>query len=432
VGSARYLGVDLAWRESRAGLPANETGVAAIDPAGQILDAGWVRGVEEAIAWADAAAGDGDALMFVDAPLVVRNPAGQRSCETQVGQRYGRWKVSANSSNLALPRLAGVRFLSLAQARGWRYSDGSEGPPAGGRVLSESYPYTTLVGAPELGYDTERPRYKRKPRRLPLAQWRHLRAANCDMLISRLRRLSAADPPLLLDSHPVTRLLAGEPSPLSDAAHKHREDLIDALLCAWTAALWARHGLDRCQVLGLPADPAAPALPTTPAATIIAPARPEQRRLPAGAAHGRLTASRPHRAARPPPGTPAGPRLPPHLTACPLPAPHRGRVHRCRRADRTPTTARHVDRALTIAPRPHGTLTTAPRCTAAATSCLTAALGLGHHHPTPATGPHAYHPPAGRTPRPPLGRAPTTAHPPLRPHKAACKSLAGPRPALVS
>jgi predicted RNase H-like nuclease len=289
VGSARYLGVDLAWRESRAGLPANETGVAAIDPAGQILDAGWVRGVEEAIAWADAAAGDGEALMFVDAPLVVRNPAGQRSCETQVGQRYGRWKVSANSSNLALPRLAGVRYLSLAQARGWRYSDGSEGPPNSGRVLSESYPYTTLVGAPELGYDTERPRYKRKPGRLPLAQWRHLRAANCDMLISRLRRLSAADPPLLLDSHPVTRLLAGEPSPLSDAAYKHREDLIDALLCAWTAALWARHGLDRCQVLGLPADPAAPAVPTTPAATIIAPARPEQRRLPAGAAHGKLT-----------------------------------------------------------------------------------------------------------------------------------------------
>ena len=51
--------------------------------------------------------------------------------------------------------------------------------------------------------------------------------------------------------------------------YKHREDLIDALLCAWASSLWDRHGLERCQVLGLPDD--------EPAATIIAPARYEQR-----------------------------------------------------------------------------------------------------------------------------------------------------------
>ena len=129
------------------------------------------------------------------------------------------------------------------------------------------------VGAVELGYDTERPRYKRQPRRLPAAQWRRERAANCDTLIRRLGRLEAADPPLRLGSHPVARQLAEQPSPADDVAYKHREDLIDALLCAWTAALWARHGLDRCQVLG-PAQ----TLDGKPAATIIVPARPEQRR----------------------------------------------------------------------------------------------------------------------------------------------------------
>jgi hypothetical protein len=51
--------------------------------------------------------------MFVDASLVVRNAGGQRRCETQVGQRYGYAKVSANSTNLASPRLAGVRLLRL-------------------------------------------------------------------------------------------------------------------------------------------------------------------------------------------------------------------------------------------------------------------------------------------------------------------------------
>ena len=90
--------------------------------------------------------------------------------------------------------------------------------------------------------------------------------------LQRLTRLARADPPLRLDSHPVTRQLAAEPSPLTDAAYKHREDLIDALLCAWTA-LWSRHGTNRCQVLGPPQQGA-----TEPIATIIAPAKPEQRR----------------------------------------------------------------------------------------------------------------------------------------------------------
>jgi predicted RNase H-like nuclease len=205
----------------------------------------------------------------------VESETGQRLCETQAGQRYGRWKVSANTTNTHSPRLAGVQFLRQARLSGWRYSDGSDGPPGGGRFVSETYPYATLVGAAELRYDTERPRYKRKPPRLRAIQWRTERAANCDMLIGRLGHLADADPPLLLQSHSVTKDLAEEPSPVSDAAYKHREDLIDALLCAWTASLRARHGFERCQVLGPPATPTG-----GPAATMIVPARPEQRRQP--------------------------------------------------------------------------------------------------------------------------------------------------------
>jgi Protein of unknown function (DUF429) len=127
----RFLGVDLAWREGSAGNPASETGVAAIDPDGRILHAGWIHGVEQTIAWAEQASGEGSALMFVDASLVVRNETEQRLCETQAGQRYGRWKVSASTTNLRSPRLAGVRFLSVARHSGWRCSDGSHGPPSG-------------------------------------------------------------------------------------------------------------------------------------------------------------------------------------------------------------------------------------------------------------------------------------------------------------
>jgi predicted RNase H-like nuclease len=269
----RFAGIDLAWADAPHRTP-NETGLAIIDQTGVVRDAGWARGVDETVAWVDSVTAGEPALLFVDAPLVVDNPSGQRLCENQVARCYGRWKVSANPTNLGTPHRAGVVLRQRLEERGWAYHDGRHGPPTGGRVFSECFPYTTLVGAPELGYHAEgaRPRYKRQPRAMPAATWHPLRAHACDDLIRRMSLLRTADPPLLLDSHPVTRWLCDEPSPVASIAYKHREDLIDALLCAWTAALWYRHGLSRCQVLGPPAS--APG----PAATIIAPAIPAQRK----------------------------------------------------------------------------------------------------------------------------------------------------------
>ncbi len=142
----RTLGVDLAWADATT---ANETGVVAAEPDGTIAAAGWTTGVEETVAWANTHATDA-ALLFVDAPLVVLNADKQRLCEKQVGQRYGRWKVSANSTNLAGPRLAGMRFKRELEARGWIYADGVDGPPRGGCVVGECYPYTTIVGTTSL------------------------------------------------------------------------------------------------------------------------------------------------------------------------------------------------------------------------------------------------------------------------------------------
>lgn len=267
----RYLGVDLAWSDSTR---ARETGVAALESDGRVLAAGWTVGVAETVAWLTQHAG-GEALAFVDAPLLVLNqPRTQRLCEKQVGQRYGRWKVAANSTNLASRHLAGVTLRRELEVRGWSYDDGlGDSFPEGSRLVSECYPYTTLVGAGELGYDHKRPLYKRKPRRLSAAEWRPRRAAACDELVRRIAALSGARPALDLRSNPVTQSLL-EPSPLEDRAYKHREDLIDALLAAWTAALWRNHSLARCQVLGAD-DPLVNEHGAR--ATIIAPAPQEQR-----------------------------------------------------------------------------------------------------------------------------------------------------------
>jgi predicted RNase H-like nuclease len=266
----RILGVDLAWGQGRLGAAPNETGVVAADPDGTIVDAGWTRGVDETAAWIERWA-TADAIAMVDAPLVVTNPTGMRECEKEIGRRYGRWKVSANASNLALPStLAGAVLTTQLAATGWRPDGGHDGPPAQGRWLYESFPYLALVGAPELGYDRERPVYKRKPRHLAPAEFRALRAVNTDEIIRRVA--DRCDPPIDLRSHTVTAALLDEPTPLIDRAAKHREDLLDAVLCAWSGLLWWHHGLARCQVLGDGADGG------RPPATVIAPCRPEQRR----------------------------------------------------------------------------------------------------------------------------------------------------------
>jgi predicted RNase H-like nuclease len=267
----RFIGVDLAWADSAV---ANETGVVALDEDGTVLAAGWTAGVGATIAWLEANAREA-AIAFIDAPLVVLNERKQRLCEKEVGQRYGRWKVSANSTNRASPRLAGVQLRETLEQRGWTYHDGVGGPELDARrSFSECYPYTSLVGAHEFGYGQERPLYKRKPRGLSAAQWRPIRATGCDELIKRLDRLRETSPRLDLRSHPITEQLVLEPSPVVDLGYKHREDLIDACLAAWTAALWWSSGLERVQVLGRD-DPLVDARGAR--ATIMAPARPEQR-----------------------------------------------------------------------------------------------------------------------------------------------------------
>lgn len=269
----RYLGIDLAWGEGSVERPANRSGVVALDANGSIADAGWTVGLDDTRRWI-AELSTQNSLLLIDAPLVVDNPSGQRVADRHVGQRYGRWWVSANSMNTSSPRQAGVHLRQLLEDDGWRYDDGRDGPPQSGQVVSECYPYTTIVGAEELGYDDKRPAYKRAPKGMRAAEAWPLRTAACDELIRRVARLRDGDIPVDLSSHPATQQLIDVPSPASSAAYKKREDLLDAVLCAWTAALWHKEGLARCQVQGLPDTE----LPAAVVASIIAPARKEQRR----------------------------------------------------------------------------------------------------------------------------------------------------------
>ena len=267
----RFFGVDLAWREGTAKKAANETGVAALDESGKLVHAGWTVGFDETAIWIEKLASD-DTLLFIDAPLVVNNASGQRVCERQVGQCYGRWQVSANSTNTGTKDLGGVRLRASLEEAGWRYDDGLLGPPIAGRSISECYPYTTLVGAEEFAF-RPRPPYKRKPKGLTMAQFWPKRLEAWDSIVARLAALADADPPLDIRSHPATRALEQTPAAGKGLAYKRAEDLLDAVVCAWTAALWWRHGPANCVPLGAPS---APGGDESLVATIIAPVSAER------------------------------------------------------------------------------------------------------------------------------------------------------------
>ena len=278
----RFVGVDLAWRDSTPERPANETGLAVVDAEGTVLDAGWARGVDAVTDWVLRWATPGS-VVAIDAPVLVPNATGMRASEREVARAYGRWKVAANASSASLPWLGGRTLGERLAAAGLVLDDGVAPLPAGVAGYFECYPYTTLVGTPELGYDERRPRYKRPDLTLPPEARRASRAAACDDLLVRLDRAAggpaATTPPglgLRLGSHPVSSLLLDEPSPLVDRPYKHREDMLDALLCAWTASMRAQ-APERLQVLGHGTEPDE----LGRRATILAPCRPEQRREPA-------------------------------------------------------------------------------------------------------------------------------------------------------
>lgn len=113
AGEPTLVGIDLAWGE-RA-----RTGVAVADATGRLVASGSVRTDEEVTAFVNAYAGSAALVAAIDAPLIVRNATGRRSCEGQVQRLYGRYGAAAYPANLTNPAFAngtrGSRICSLLQ-----------------------------------------------------------------------------------------------------------------------------------------------------------------------------------------------------------------------------------------------------------------------------------------------------------------------------
>ena len=229
----RFVGVDLAWGGR------NPSGLAALDPEGRVAAEGWATTDGEVAAFLAAHDRDG-AVVALDAPLVVANPAGtRRACEAELQRRYGGVGAGPYPSNLGL--LGGrVRAMDLVRGSSRPYLTVPRDPRRGtGWWAVEVFPHPAIV---ELGGLGRALRYKKGP---PEA-----RRAGLRTLALVLAGLAAADPPLRLDAG---GLLARELAALDGRrgrALKAVEDLADAHVCAYVALWWWWHGTAASLVAG--------------------------------------------------------------------------------------------------------------------------------------------------------------------------------------
>jgi predicted RNase H-like nuclease len=221
----RFVGVDLAWGGRRP------SGLAVLDAGGRVVGEGWATSDEEILAFLAAHDGKG-AVLALDAPLVVRNPAGtRRECEAELQRRYGRVGAGPYPTNLGL--LGGrARAMELARRSGRPYLTVPRDPGRGlGWWAVEVFPAPALV---ELGGLQRAVRYKKGPP--------EVRRAGLAAVAAVLGGLAEADPPLRLDPAGTLARELGRLDGLRGAGLKAVEDLADAHVCAYVGLWWWAHG----------------------------------------------------------------------------------------------------------------------------------------------------------------------------------------------
>lgn len=225
------VGIDLAWG-TRA-----RTGLAVADADGRLVASTSVRTDAEILEFLNEHVGPSPVVAAIDAPLIVRNATGRRTCEAEVQQLYGRYGAAAYPANLTNPAFAGgTRGAAICDRLGLDLRTGS----TAARRAIEVYPHPAMVVLFELDYVIP---YKSKQGR------------TLDGLKQAFERLLT-----LMEQRLPELRLAGHPRWQELRQHCRRaqrkaelgavEDEIDAIFCAHLAHLWHREGADGSDLLG--------------------------------------------------------------------------------------------------------------------------------------------------------------------------------------
>jgi predicted RNase H-like nuclease len=238
----KFIGLDLAWS------PRNLTGGAVIagdEHGGRLVDSALLSDDAALVAYVEQHAGDGPAIVAVDAPLHVPNETGRRPGEAELGKAFARYQAGAHPANRQRLAFGGVvrgeALVAALEARGFVHAPMiTAGMPV--RQVVEVFPHPAMIAL----FDLPRTlKYKARPNRSRdtiMAAWQQYR--------HHMRGLAHADPPL----HDHEHLLDEDLTNLRGRHLKHYEDRMDALMCAYIALYAFRWGAARCRVFGSMAE----------------------------------------------------------------------------------------------------------------------------------------------------------------------------------
>jgi predicted RNase H-like nuclease len=109
VGDVVFLGVDLGWYGKPSGLASIGTSRESL----HLRSMTRLENPDEILRWIQTEAGDGSAVVAVDAPLVICNRTGIREAERAMNQEFRRFHAGCHAANLGRP--CARKVLSFSQ-----------------------------------------------------------------------------------------------------------------------------------------------------------------------------------------------------------------------------------------------------------------------------------------------------------------------------
>lgn len=217
----RLAGIDLAWQSKR-----NPTAIAFGE-----LDRSTLKltGITERIfspqsVLAELLSVESLQGIAIDGPLIINNETGQRACERSLSREYGSRHASCHASNLTLYTNAdGVRIAAELEQHGFKHLG-----PQREKWQLECYPHPALI---EIFQLPERLKYKKGR----VADKRSGQAALAKLMmgLSKSRMIDLHIPDTLLHFFDPERI-----AELRGLELKHNEDVLDAVVCLYIAALY--------------------------------------------------------------------------------------------------------------------------------------------------------------------------------------------------
>lgn len=234
-----FVGIDLAWSKKEK----NKTGIAICEgnkKEGKLCYCGNLTSDKEIIDKIDQIIGEDNAIIAIDAPLIVPNEKGRRKAEQEISNHFGKYNAGAHSSNrsrlLATHGCIRGEDLSTQLKAASFIHDPYLQPFEEKRKFFEVYPHPAMVVL--FGLDSIL-QYKQKSGRSYETRWNAFQTYQ-----SKLKVLSKFTPSLILDG-----ILEKNVNGLIGKDLKNYEDMLDAAFCSYLAYYnWANP--QKCHVFG--------------------------------------------------------------------------------------------------------------------------------------------------------------------------------------